>query len=179
VGASVVNALSVHTKAIVHQDGGIHQQEYQIGKPDYKVKQVGKSKLTGTVIMFKPDGTIFKEGTVYDFNKIVNHLRNQAYLVKGLKIHIVDARELEPKKLKDTLEDNYWLVTAGLDVSSYSFYFEGGLKSFVQNLNESSKPIHKNIFYVEKQHENVTVEIALQYIDDYANKDCSICKQYL
>ncbi len=170
VGASVVNALSVHTKAIVHQDGGIHQQEYQIGKPDYKVKQVGKSKLTGTVIMFKPDATIFKEGTNYDFNTIVNHLRNQAYLVKGLKIHVVDAREVEPKKLKETLDNNYWLSDSGLDVSSYSFYFEGGLKSFVQNLNESSKPIHKNIFYVEKQHENVTVEIALQYIDDLPTK---------
>lgn len=170
VGASVVNALSVHTKAIVHQDGGIHQQEYQIGKPDYKVKQVGKSKLTGTVIMFKPDATIFKEGTNYDFNKIVNHLRNQAYLVKGLKIHVIDAREVDPKKIKETLEDNYWLTDSGLDVSSYSFYFEGGLKSFVQNLNENAKPIHKNIFYVEKQHENVTVEIALQYIDDLATK---------
>jgi len=170
VGASVVNALSIHTKAIVHQDGGIHQQEYQIGKPDYKVKQVGKSKLTGTVIMFKPDATIFKEGTNYDFNKIVNHLRNQAYLVKGLKIHVIDAREVDPKKLKETLEESYWLTDSGLDVSSYSFYFEGGLKSFVQNLNENSKPIHKNIFYVEKQHENVTVEIALQYIDEIPTK---------
>jgi DNA gyrase subunit B len=170
VGASVVNALSVHTKVQVHQDGGIHQQEYQIGKPDYKVKQVGKSKEHGTITMFKPDGTIFKEGTVYDYNKIVNHLRNQAYLVKGLMINVIDARELEPKKVKEILEDNYWLKEAGLDVTNYSFYFEGGLKSFVGNLNENSKPIHKNIFYVEKQHENVTVELALQYIDDIPTK---------
>lgn len=170
VGASVVNALSVHTKAIVHQDGGIHQQEYEIGKPQYKVKQVGKSKITGTVIMFKPDGTIFKEGTNYDFNKIVNHLRNQAYLVKGLKIHVVDARNVDPKELKKVLDDEYWLIDSGLEVSNYSFYFEGGLKSFVSNLNESQKPLHKNIFYVEKQHENVTVELALQYVDDLATK---------
>jgi DNA gyrase subunit B len=170
VGASVVNALSVHTKAIVHQDGGIHQQEYEIGKPQYKVKQVGKSKETGTIIMFKPDSSIFKEGTSFDFQKIVNHLRNQAYLVKGLRINIVDARTVDPKNLKNILEENYWLIDSGLDVSSYSFYFEGGLKSFVQNLNENQKAIHKNIFYVEKQHENVTVEIALQYVDDLATK---------
>lgn len=170
VGASVVNALSVHTKAIVHQDGGIHQQEYEIGKPQYKVKQVGKTKTTGTIIMFKPDVTIFKEGTNYDFNKIVNHLRNQAYLVKGLQIHVVDARNIEAKDLKKVLDDEYWLIDSGLEVSNYSFYFEGGLKSFVSNLNESQKPLHKNIFYVEKQHENVTVEIALQYVDDLATK---------
>jgi DNA gyrase subunit B len=126
--------------------------------------------------MFKPDVTIFKEGTAFDFNKIVNHLRNQAYLVKGLKIHVVDAREIDPKNLKNILEDNYWLTDAGLDVSNYSFYFEGGLKSFVANLNEMAKPLHKNIFYVEKQHvaeaggQNVTVEVALQYVDDLSTK---------
>jgi DNA gyrase subunit B len=170
VGASVVNALSVHTKAQVHQDGQIHQQEYQIGKPDYKVKPVGKTKLTGTIIMFKPDATIFKEGTLYDYNKIVNHLRQQAYLVKGLTINVVDARSIDPKKLKQTLDDNYWLIDAGLDVSNYSFYFEGGLKSMVANYNISAKPIHKNIFYVEKELDKVTVEIALQYTDDLATK---------
>jgi len=170
VGASVVNALSVHTKAQVHQDGQIHQQEYQIGIPDYKVKVVGKSKRTGTVIMFKPDATIFKEGTAYDYLKIVNHLRQQAYLVKGLLINIVDARTIEPKKVKEILDDNYWLIDAGLDVSNYSFYFEGGLKSMVGNYNINAKPIHKNIFYVEKEIDKVTVEIALQYIDDLATK---------
>ncbi len=170
VGASVVNALSVHTKVQVHQDGGLHQQEYEIGKPQYKVKQIGKSKEHGTIVMFKPDGTIFKEGTAFDYLKIVNHLRQQAYLVKGLLITIVDAREINPANLKNILDDNYWLKDAGLDVSNYSFYFEGGLKSFVSNLNENAKPIHKNIFYVEKQHENVTVELSLQYIDDLTTK---------
>ena len=97
----------------MQQDGGIHQQEYEIGKPQYKVKQVAKTKTTGTIIMFKPDGTIFKEGTNFDFNKIVNHLRNQAYLVKGLKIHVVDARNIDPKNLKNILEDNYWLLDSG------------------------------------------------------------------
>jgi DNA gyrase subunit B len=174
VGASVVNALSVHTKAIVHQDGGIHQQEYEIGKPQYKVKQVGKSKITGTIIMFKPDGTIFKEGTNYDFNKIVNHLRNQAYLVKGLMIHVIDARGLDPKDVKSFLDKNdsehYWLKDSAFEMPNYSFFFEGGLKSMVAHNNEGAKAIHKNIFYVEKQHENVTVELALQYIDDLSTK---------
>lgn len=178
VGASVVNALSVHTKAIVHQDGGVHVQEYEIGKPQYKVKQIAKSKEHGTIIMFKPDGTIFKEGTNYDFQKIVNHLRNQAYLVKGLMINIIDARNVDPKELKEIIDEKntgkdgnyYWLKDSPLECENYSFYFEGGLKSFVSNLNESSKPIHKTIFYVEKQHENVSVEIGLQYTDDLSTK---------
>lgn len=178
VGASVVNALSVHTKAVVHQDGGVHVQEYEIGKVQYKVKQVAKTKITGTVIMFKPDGTIFKEGTNYDFQKIVNHLRNQAYLVKGLMIHIIDARNVDPKELKEIIDEKntgkegnyYWLKDSHLECENYSFFFEGGLKSFVANLNENAKPIHKNIFYTEKQHENVTVEIGLQYTDDLTTK---------
>jgi DNA gyrase subunit B len=178
VGASVVNALSVHTKAIVHQDGQVHVQEYEIGKVQYKVKPVAKSKQTGTVIMFKPDATIFKEGTTFDFQKIVNHLRNQAYLVKGLMIHVLDCRNVDPKELKDIIDEKqngkdgnfYWLKDSPLEVPNYSFYFEGGLKSMVAHYNENSKPLHRTIFYVEKQHENVTVEIGLQYVDDLATK---------
>ncbi len=166
VGASVVNALSTHTKVLVHQDGGLHVQEYEIGIPLARVKQIGKSKEHGTIVLFHPDASIFKEGTTFEFQKIVNHLRNQAYLVKGLLIHVIDARNIEPKKIKDLLEDNYWLKDSLIESTNYSFFFEGGLKSMVAHYNQSQKPIHKNIFYVEKQHENVTVEIALQYVDD-------------
>jgi DNA gyrase subunit B len=154
VGASVVNALSVHAKAVVHQDGGIHMQEYKIGKPQGKVKQIGKSKEHGTIIMFQPDGTIFKEGTAFDYQKIVNHLRQQAYLVKELLITVVDAREADPKKLEKFLDGssgNYWLKGSELNVPDYSFYFEGGLMSLVKYYNKLQKPIHKNIFYVEKE----------------------------
>ncbi len=170
VGASVVNALSVHAKAIVHQDGGIHMQEYKIGKPQGKVKQIGKSKEHGTIIMFQPDGTIFKEGTAFDYQKIINHLRQQAYLVKELLITVVDAREADPKELEKVLEKNYWLKGSELNVPDYSFYFEGGLMSLVKYYNKLQKPIHKNIFYVEKEVDGVGVEIALQYVDDIAER---------
>lgn len=178
VGASVVNALSVHTKAIVHQDGQVHVQEYEIGKVQYKVKPVAKTKQTGTVIMFKPDNTIFKEGTNFDFQKIQDRLRNQAYLVKGLMIHVLDCRNVDPKELKDIIDEKengksgnfYWLKDSHLEVPNFTFYFEGGLKSMVSHMNEGQKPVHKNIFYVEKQHENVTVEIGLQYVDDLSTK---------
>ncbi len=170
VGASVVNALSVHAKAIVHQDGGIHMQEYKIGKPQGKVKQIGKSKEHGTIIMFQPDGTIFKEGTVFDYQKIVNHLRQQAYLVKELLITVIDARGADPKELEKVLEKNYWLKGSELNVPDYSFYFEGGLMSLVKYYNKLQKPIHKNIFYVEKEIDGVGVEIALQYVDDIVDR---------
>src|SRR3989338_5480511 len=93
VGASVVNALSEYTKVIVHQDGGMHMQEYKIGKPIAKVKKIGSSKEHGTVVIFKPDGTIFKDGIEWNWEKIIGHLRQQAYMVKGVRISIVDARE--------------------------------------------------------------------------------------
>jgi DNA gyrase subunit B len=96
VGASVVNALSVHTKVVVHRDGGMHMQEYARGKKKAAVKKIGASKLHGTVVWFQPDGEIFQE-VKYDFNKVVNHLRQQAYLVKGLRITVIDARKHEGK----------------------------------------------------------------------------------
>ncbi len=87
VGASVVNALSVDTKVFVHQDGGIHTQAYKIGKALGKVKKIGTSKLHGTVVVFKPDDTIFTDGILWNWEKIVSHLRQQAYLVKGVAHH--------------------------------------------------------------------------------------------
>lgn len=172
VGASVVNALSVHTKVTVHQDGGIHQQEYKIGKPEYKVKKIGSSKLHGTVVMFKADETIFKEGVVYNFDRVVNHLRQQAYLVKALEVNVLDARNADPKLVNELLDDNIMFLKDEdvLDVPSMTFYFEGGLRSLVAFYNHSQKTLHKNIFYVEKESEKVQVEVALQYIDDVSSK---------
>jgi DNA gyrase subunit B len=170
VGASVVNALSTNTKVEVHRQGGIYFQEYAQGKVKAAVKKVGKSDRNGTVVTFTPDPEIFKEGTIYDWGTIVSHLRQQAYLVKGLKINIIDAREVDVKKLKDAFENNYWLMDANLETTSYSFFFEGGLRSLVEHYNAYQKPLHKNIFYVDKQHEDVGVEIALQYVDDLTTK---------
>lgn len=172
VGASVVNALSVHTKVTVHQDGGIHQQEYKIGKPEYKVKKIGTSKKHGTAVMFKADETIFKEGVVYNFDRVVNHLRQQAYLVKALEINVLDARNADSKLIDELLDDNVMFLKDEdvLDVPSMTFYFEGGLRSLVAFYNHSQKTLHKNIFYIEKEEGKVQVEVALQYIDDVSSK---------
>lgn len=167
VGASVVNALSIHTKVEVHREGGIFMQEYKQGIRKAKVTQIGKSKFTGTVVTFKPDAEIFKEGTEFAWDRIVTHLRQQAYLVRGLTIHVIDARLFLGK---ETFEEQTYLTDLGVEQPSQTFYFEGGLKSLVKHYNEFAKPIHKNIFYVEKSADNVGVEIALQYIDDYATK---------
>ncbi len=176
VGASVMNALSIHAQAIVHKNGGIHTQEYKIGKPQYKVKQVGKTKEHGSIITFKADAEIFKEGVVYDWQKVVNHLRQQAYLVKGLEINVIDARGADEKLIKNILADYSVMYLKGerLNVPSMSFYFEGGLRSLVAFYNQSQKPLHKSIFYTEKEtkgtNQDVQVEIALQYIDDINSK---------
>jgi DNA gyrase subunit B len=170
VGASVVNALSVHTKVQVHRQGGIYEQEYKIGKKLYDVKKVGKSDKTGTIVQFTPDAEIFKEGTKYDLDTIINRLRQQAYLVKSLMINIIDAREADPKNLEKLLKENYWLLDARADLPSFSFFFEGGLKSLVSHYNISQKPLHKNIFHIEKNQDNVLVEVALQYTDNLDTK---------
>lgn len=169
VGSSVVNALSTHMIAEVHRDGGYHMQEYAIGKPKYAVKKVGKSDHHGTIITFQADISIFKE-IIYDYKRIVNHLRQQAYLVKALRITVIDARELSEKELADLdLKGNFFIGDIGVEAPSMTFYFEQGLRSLVAFNNQHQKEIHRNIFYVEKLEPapNVySVEVALQYVDD-------------
>jgi len=162
VGASVVNALSSYAKAEVHRDGGIYIQEYSKGKKKAKVKKAGTSKITGTIITFEPDSEIFSE-IKFDWGRIVSHLRQQAYLAKGLKITILDAREYKGV-IKE--EGDFYLKDSGLEVPSTSFYFEGGLLSLVRHYNEHQKPVHKNVFYIEKESDDVMVEVAFQYVDD-------------
>jgi len=170
VGVSVVNALSTHVIAEVHKDGGYYIQEYNIGKAKAKVKKVGPSKSNGTIITFQADPTIFKEIN-YDFKRIVNHLRQQAYLVKDVLIQVIDAREpndLERKKLAG-LRGTHYLADLHPQVPNQNFYFEGGLRSLVAFNNQYQKPVHKNIFYVEKNNMEgavLSVEVALQYVDD-------------
>ena len=167
VGASVVNALSIYTKAEVHKDGGIYIQEYKQGKTKAKVKNIGKTKNNGTIITFEPDVEIFKEGIKFDWNTIVNRLRQQAYLVKGLRIDIIDARGSEAK----IPEDGYFYFRElALEVPSTTFYFEGGLASLVKFYNRVQKPLHDTIFYIDKEVDGVGVEIALQYVDDIADR---------
>ncbi|OGG64688.1 hypothetical protein A3C94_01615, partial [Candidatus Kaiserbacteria bacterium RIFCSPHIGHO2_02_FULL_55_17] len=168
VGASVVNALSEHTKVVVHQDGGMHVQEYKIGKPLAKVKKVGTSKEHGTIVLFKPDAAIFKEGIEWQWDKIVTHLRQQAYLVKGVRISMVDARQSEANILSEV--EGLFLRDQNLGAPSMTFYFEGGLKSLVAFHNKHLEPVHKNIFYVDRELDKVSVEVALQYVDDITSR---------
>lgn len=168
VGASVVNALSIFCRAEVHRDGGQYFQEYSQGKKKSAVKKIGSSKEHGTIITFEPDQEIFKD-LKFNWDTIVNHIRQQAYLVKGLKILIIDAREWDNKKGMNE-EDVFYFQELGLEMPSVSFYFEGGLVSLVKYYNKFQKPIQGNIFYVEKELDGVGVEIALQYVDDIVDR---------
>jgi DNA gyrase subunit B len=166
VGASVVNALSIYCKAEVHKDGGKYIQEYSQGKKKNAVKKVSSSKLNGTIITFEPDVEIFGE-IKFDLNTIISHIRQQAYLVKGLRVHIIDARNYEGK-----IEDQniFYFKELALELPSFSFYFEGGLISLIRYYNKFQKPVHSSIFYIEKEIDNVQVEIALQYVDDIVDR---------
>jgi DNA gyrase subunit B len=167
VGASVVNALSTYCRVDVFRDGGHYFQEYSIGKMKAPVKKIGPSKLNGTTVTFEPDETIFGKQE-YDYKRIVNHMRQQAYLVRGLKIAVIDCTGLD--KTPDATGVQYFREL-GIDALSYTFYFEGGLASLVKFNNQVYKPIHKNIFYVEKKVEGVeSVEVALQYVDDMSSR---------
>jgi len=161
VGVSVVNALSIWCRAEVHRDGAMHAQEYKIGKAASPVKKIGASDNTGTIISFEADATIFQE-VKYDWARIVAHLRQQAYLVKGTRITVIDARAMS--KVDDA--DTFYLRELGLEVPSMTFYFEGGLRSLVSFYNQHQTLGHKNIFYVDAEKDGVAVEVALQYTDD-------------
>lgn len=173
VGASVVNALSTHMRVDVHKDGdGHYVQEYNIGKAKAKVKKIGTTKFNGTIVVFQADPSIFPE-IKYDWKRIVNHLRQQAYLVKGLHLTVIDARECEAKLDPQSLADAVYLNDLHLEVPNISFYFEGGLKSLVAFNNQYLEPVHKNIFYVEKNDMEgavLSVEVALQYVDDIQSR---------
>lgn len=169
VGVSVVNALSTHLVAEVHRDGGYYVQEYEIGTPKAKVKRVGASKQEGTVITFKADSSIFND-VIYDYQRIVSHLRQQAYLVRGMHVSVIDARDYHEKTAGAlAVKGELFLADQHLEVPHMHFYFEGGLRSLVAFNNRHQKPIHKRVFYVERQDVDervLSVEVALQYVDD-------------
>ncbi|MFA5652209.1 MAG: DNA topoisomerase subunit B [Candidatus Paceibacterota bacterium] len=168
VGASVVNALSTYMRVDVHKDGCTYFQEYAKGKVKAKVAKCGKTDKHGTVVTFEPDPEIFKEGIVFDFNRVISHMRQQAYLVKGLRISAIDAREITEKF---DAKEVFYFTEFGLEAPSQSFCFEGGLLSLVKFYNQFQKPVHKNVFYVEKKATGVeSVEISLQYVDDISSR---------
>ena len=169
VGASVVNALARWLKVVVRRDGGRYQQEYRRGMPESKVKKIGPDDQHGTVVTFRPDETIFSS-LDYDWGRILTYLRGQAYLVKGLRVRLIDARAYDGKIDDDGV---IYLKELRLELPSESFYFEGGLVSMVRFYNQHEKPIHRNVFYVEKEIDNVTVEVAFQYVDDITARELS------
>ena len=147
VGSSVVNALSTHMIAEVYRDGKIHHIEFDVGKPTMELKVTkGTPRESGTSITFYPDPSIFKETTTFDYDWVSNYARHQAYLTKGILITVADERT----------------------GAHESFYFEGGIKSYVKRLNNGKEVLTDDIFYVDKQIGDAAVEIAVQYNDSYA-----------
>lgn len=167
VGASVVNALSIYTRAEVHKDGAIWMQEYSQGNKKAAVKKIGTTKDNGTIITFEPDTSIFKDTVDFDWKTVIDRLRQQAYLVKKLRVTVIDAREVTEKFDADK---TFWFKDLGLEAPSITYYFEGGLQSLVRHYNERQKQINPTIFYVDKEQDTVGVEIALQYIDDISSR---------
>ncbi len=152
VGVSVVNALSTWMKAEVNKDGGLYVQEYKRGKPQYNVKKIAKSDTTGTKIIFQPDAEIFQT-IEFDRKKILDHLRQQAYLTKGIRIEFLDEREEQP--------------------FYYGFYFDGGLNSFIHHLLDGETTLLNENFYVHKAYEGIEVETVITYVDDQEAKELS------
>jgi DNA gyrase subunit B len=154
VGVSCVNALSTTLHVTVHREGKIFEQEYKIGVPQYPVREIGTSDITGTHVRFWPDHTIFQE-TVYKKDILEGRLRELSYLNKRISITLTDLREKDEEG----------------NVYSKNFYSEGGIVEFVQMLDKNGhrNPLISSPLYVEGHDEgtNVAVEVALTYNDDF------------
>ncbi len=148
VGSSVVNALSTTLIAEVRRDSKIYQQTYHQGKPEAPIKVVGATNKddTGTIITFYPDPTIFKETVEIDYKWVADYLRHQAYLTKGVFVKVTDERDQE----------------------EVSFYFEGGIQSYVKHLNIGKDVVSDDVFYVERQVSDSMVEVAVQYNEGFS-----------
>ncbi len=198
VGASVVNALSNWLEVEICQDGKVYKQRYEKGKVCYALKEVGTCPMekTGTKVTFLPDETIFTETTVFEFDILKRRLREMAFLTKGLRIILTDARTEESnKKYDDPLledlveraeadsedssleetgaEESAENITEGEETKASAklkrveFHYEGGIKEFVTYLNKSKAPLYENILYFEGQKNGVYVEVSFQHNDSY------------
>lgn len=150
VGSSVVNALSEFLKVNIYLDGKIYEQYYERGVPKTPLKVIGETKERGTTITFKPDKEIFTETTIFDYITIRDHVRQLAFLNKGLKITLEDFRDEHRKE---------------------TFLYNGGIIEYVQHINKGKETLHQDVIYVQGQKENgkdiIEIEIALQYCNDY------------
>ena len=150
VGMSVVNALSKEMSAEVRRGGKIYRQTYAYGKITSEVTVIGDcpETETGTTIHFLPDETIFKEGTVYDFNIIAKRLSELSFLNRGIDLTLIDKREGQEK--------------------SEQFLHPNGISEFVPYLNRNKKPLHKDVIIFEKEKDDVIVDVAMQFTDSYS-----------
>lgn len=148
VGASVVNALSSVLEVHVYREGKIHYQQFKRGVPVEDLKAIGEADRTGTTIHFQPDTEIFTETTEYDFDTLANRLRELAFLNRGIRLIIEDKRENKRKK---------------------EFFYEGGIRSYVEHLNRTKEVIHEEPVYVEGARQGIYIEIALQYNEGYTS----------
>lgn len=143
VGSSVVNALSSTLEVYVHKNGEVHYQSYTRGAPDADLKVIDTTDKTGTIIRFKADEEIFTETTVYEIEILQKRIKELAFLNKGLEINLIDEREEEPVEFK--------------------YHYEGGIKSYVEELNKTKEGLHEEIIYMDDSKDEIEVEIAMQY----------------
>ncbi len=148
VGISVVNALSEWVELTIYQDGKIFRQIFRRGKPDDRLKEIGTTKKRGTVVKFLPDHEIFQETTIFSFDTLSARLRELAFLNKKLRIEIIDERKEK----------------------RHDFFFEGGIVSFVEDINKKKDPLFPEVIYFEQQDDKYILELALQYNDSYGEQ---------
>ena len=151
VGVSCVNALSTDLRAEVHRNGKVYEQEYKIGVPQYPVREIGTTDITGTIVRFKPDESIFT-ASVYNYETIANRLRELAFLNSGIRLVLQDHRELN--------EDG--------EVKTNEFFSEGGLKEFVQYLDSSREQLLPEPIYINNDKGEIPVEVSLSYNSSYS-----------
>ena len=156
VGMSCVNALSTHMVTQVYRNGKVYQQEYEIGKPLYPVKEVGVSEHTGTRQQFWPDNTIFTE-TVYKYEILAGRMRELAYLNAGIKITLTDRRTVNDEgQFKQEV-----------------FYSEEGLKEFVRYLESSRDHLINDVIYLNTEKQGIPIEVAIMYNTGFSESKCN------
>lgn len=146
VGVSVVNALSEWLEVTISRNNKKYKQRFERGKRATELEEVGKSKKTGTLIRFKPDPEIFNETTDFEYETLYRRFKETAFLTKEVKINLLDERTGK----------------------SEEFHYEGGIKSFVEDINKNKVPLHKDVIYIEEDKEGHNVQVAIQYTDGYS-----------
>ena len=152
VGVSCVNALSEHLKATVHREGKIWEQEYERGKTMYPVKSVGTSDMSGTIVTFHPDKTIFTQTTEYSYETLANRMRELAYLNKGVTISLTDKRNKDEKG----------------EYIAETFFSEEGLKEFIKFLDATREPLIQRVISMEGEKNGIPVEVAMIYNNGFS-----------